>query len=202
MEDSLKHSIQGNHNLFCKVFWVTGNFSIIFAVLKIIMPLISVLERLPGYFMNDFFFTLLGKKSSCIQIAINAGYSMESDCLLLLMCFNYFMFLIHLSLLQRVRHQEGGNISGKFLASWIRGVWGIKRAVNRNTRHSDLDIPVCKLSMLVNGWPWQCLTLSVIKLFKLKKYCSKEVFLWLSSKTTCKGPICEMNDNIHFYISF
>lgn len=94
MKDSLKHSIQSNHNLFCKVFWVTGNFSIIFAVLKIIMPLISFLERLPGYFMHDSFFTLLGKKSSCIQIAIDASNAMESDCLLHLMSFNYFMFLI------------------------------------------------------------------------------------------------------------
>ena len=174
MKDSLKHSIRSNHNLFYKVFWVTGNFSIIFAVLKIIMPLISFLERLPGYFMNDFFFTLLGKKSSCIQIAIDASNAMESDCLLHLMCFNYFMFLIHLSLLQRVRHQEGENISGKFVARWIRGDLGIKTAVKMNTRHSKLCIPVCKLSMSVNGWPWECWTLSGIKLFKCRKYCSRK----------------------------
>lgn len=61
MEDSLKHSTPGNHNLFCKVLCETGNFSIIFAVLKIIMPLISFFERLPGYFIKDFFFPLLGK---------------------------------------------------------------------------------------------------------------------------------------------
>ena len=114
------------------------------------MPLISFLERLPGYFVNYFFFTLLGKKSSGIQIAINASNSMQRNCLLRLMCSDYFMFLIHLSVLQRVRHKEGGNISGKFLARWIRRDCSIKTAVKMNTRHSRLHITICKLSILVN----------------------------------------------------
>lgn len=144
MKNSLKQSVQGNQNLLSEVFGVTGNFSIIFAALKIIMPLISFFERLPGYFINDFFFTLLGKKLSCIQVEINVGNSMESDCLLHLMCFNYFMFLIHVSLLQRVRHKEGRNISGKFLIRRIRGDVGIKTAVKTNIRHRKLCITICK----------------------------------------------------------
>lgn len=87
------------------------------------MPLISFLERLPGYFMNDFFFTLPGKKSSCIKIAINADNCMESDCLLYLMCFNYFMVLIHLSLLQRARHQEKGTSQASSWPAGSEGIW-------------------------------------------------------------------------------
>lgn len=108
MKDSLKQSIQSNHNLLSEVFWVTGIFSIIVAVLKIKTPLINFFERLPGYFINYFFFTLLRKKSSCMQTTINAGNSIESGCLFHSMCFSYSMFLIHLFLLQRVSEAQGG----------------------------------------------------------------------------------------------
>lgn len=166
MKDSLKQSIQGNHNLLSEVFWVTGNFLIIVAVLKIIMPLISFFERLPGHFINDFFFTLLRKKSSCMQVAINADNYMESNCLLHLMCFNYSIFLIHLSLLKRVRHKELKNISDKFLARWVRRDLGIKTAEKTKIRYSKLNITIHKLNIIVDGWPWECQTLSVIKLLK------------------------------------
>lgn len=143
----------------------------------------------------------MGKKSSCIQTAINAGNSMERDCLLHLMCSNYFVFLIHLSLLQRVRHGEGDNIPGKFLARWNRRNCGIKAAVKRIADTADYILS-CKLSSLVNGWPWKYRMLSVIKLLICKKFCSKEAFSWLSSKTSFKGLICEMQDNMHLHISF
>lgn len=125
---------------------------------------------------------------------------MENVCLLHSMCSNYFMFLIHLSLLQRVRHKEGRKKSGKFLAGWIKRDLGIKTAVKTNMRHSKLYITNCNLIIIVNDWPWECWTLSVIKLLKCKKCYSNKVFSWLP-KMCFTGLPCEMHNNMHLPIS-
>lgn len=135
--------------------------------------------------------------SSCNQCRQLYGKGLSSP----LDVLQLFHVLIHLSLLQRLRHKKGDNIPGKFLARWIRRNCGIKTAVKRTPDTADY-ILLCKLGILVNGWPWKYRMLSVIRLHLRKKFCSKEAFSWLSSKTSFKGLICEMQDNTHFHISF
>ena len=82
-----------------------------------------------------------------------------------------------------------------------RGLGYKNSSEKEHESHSKRCIPVCKLSMLANDWPWELQTLLVTKLFKRKKYCLKEVFSWPSSKASFKGLTCEMNDN-RLYCTF
>lgn len=91
IEASLEPNNQSNHTLFSKPFWVTGKFSTSFIVHKLIMSLITLLERLPGCFMKWFFSKLLERESPYISMVINEailrkvlilpiGSDVESSC--------------------------------------------------------------------------------------------------------------------------
>ena len=71
--------------------------------------------------------------SSCNQCRQLYGKGLSSP----LDVLQLFHVLIHLSLLQRLRHKKGDNIPGKFLARWIRRNCGIKTAVKRTPDTAD-----------------------------------------------------------------
>lgn len=166
------------------------------------MPLISFLPSETSWaFYKLFLFHPHGKEvimhSNCNQCRqlYGKGLSSPLDMLQLFHVLNPFISAAK-------SETQGGRLHPRqFLARWIRRNCGIKAAVKRTPDTADY-ILICKLRILVNGWPWKYRMLSVIKLLICKKFCSKEAFSWLSSKTSFKGLICEMQDNMHLHISF
>lgn len=180
MEASLKHSIQGNHNLFSKVRWVTGNFSIIVAVLKIITPLISFLEKLPGCFIKDFFLSLLEKQSSWFKLR-----SMQGTLWKAIVFSTWWASIISCSKSIYLCFQECGTAGRNYLRRVLgqmdqRAFWHKKTAVKMNTRRS-------KLSMIVNGWPWEHQHSQSSSHLNVGSVAQRKFFSHFSSKTSFRG---------------